>query len=120
LRHHGREAFEVVSAGIDPSFVRREATEVMREIDIDISSHHSKSVDEFIGQAFDYVITVCDNAKQRCPIFPGASRRIHWSVKDPAAVEGDAETRLEAFRIGRDELRERLREFIAVAADGLA
>jgi arsenate reductase len=119
LRHYGGETFEVVSAGIDPSFVRPEAIEVMREIDIDISSHRSKSVEEFIGQPFDYVITVCDNANQRCPIFPGASRRIHWSIEDPAAIEGNAETRLEAFRIARNELRKLLSEFIAVAPEGL-
>jgi len=120
LRHYGGEAFEVVSAGIDPSLVRPEAIEARREIEIDISSHRSKSIDEFIGQPFDYVITVCDNANQQCPIFPGASRRIHWSIKDPAAIEGEAATKLAAFRIARDELRERLSEFIAVACEGLA
>src|SRR2546428_1840821 len=84
LRHCGGKAFEVASAGIDPSFVRPEAMEAMREIGIDISSHRSKSIDEFLGRPFDYVITVCDNANQECPMFPGAARRIHWSIKDPA------------------------------------
>jgi arsenate reductase len=95
LRQYGGKVFEVVSAGIDPGFVRPEAIQAMREIDIDISSHRSKPVDEFLGQPFDYVITVCDNANQRCPLFPGASRRIHWSIEDPAAIGGDYETRLE-------------------------
>jgi arsenate reductase len=117
LRERGGEAFEVASAGIDPSFVRPEAIEAMREIGIDISGHRSKSIDKFRGQPFDYVITVCDNANQQCPMFPGESRRIHWSIKDPAAIEGDNETRLEAFRLARDELRERLSDFIPVAIE---
>jgi arsenate reductase len=120
LRHSGGEAFEVVSAGIDPSFVRPEAIAAMREIGIDISSHRSKSIDEFTGQPFAYVITVCDNAKQQCPMFPGPARRIHWSIKDPAVVEGDNETRLAAFRVARDELRERLSGFVTDAQAGLA
>lgn len=113
LRHEGGEAFAVESAGIEPSFVRSEAIEVMREIGIDISSHRSKSIDEFTAEPFDCVITVCDNAKQNCPVVPGASRQIHWSLPDPAAVGGDIKTRLDAFREVRDELRERLSKFIA-------
>jgi arsenate reductase (thioredoxin) len=120
LREGGGEAFEVASAGIDPSVVRPEAVEVMREIGIDISSHRSKSIDEFRGQPFDYVITVCDNANQQCPMFPGESRRIHWSIKDPAAIEGDNKTRLDAFRIARDELRERLSGFVEGAQESRA
>jgi arsenate reductase len=118
LRHSGGEKFEVASAGIDPSFVRPEAIEAMREIGIDISSHRSKSIDEFREQPFDYVITVCDNANQQCPMFPGASQRIHWSIKDPAAIEGDNKTRLDAFRQARDELQQRLNDFVEVAQEG--
>jgi len=118
LRHSGGEKFAVASAGIDPSFVRPEAIEAMREIGIDISSHRSKSIDEFSQQPFDYVITVCDNANQQCPMFPGVSRRIHWSIKDPAAIEGDNQTRLDAFRLARDELRERLNDFMEEAQNG--
>jgi len=110
LRHDASDRFEVVSAGVEPSRVRTEAIEVMREIGIDISDHRSKSVDEFAGQDFDYVITVCDNANQRCPLFPGRTERIHWSFDDPAAVEGDSETRISAFRRIRDEIRVRLRQ----------
>ena len=112
LRQDGGEAFEVASAGVEPSRVRPEAIEAMREIGIDISSHRSKSVDEFDGQAFDYVITVCDNAQERCPVFPAQTKRIHWSFDDPAAAAGDEATRLAVFRRVRDEIRSRLRGFI--------
>ena len=113
MRHDAGDRFEVASAGVEPSRVRPEAIEVMREIGIDISDHRSKSVDEFAGQDFDYVITVCDNANERCPIFPSATKRIHWSFDDPAAVEGDHPTRLNRFRQIRDEIRHRLRLFTA-------
>lgn len=103
--------FEIASAGMAPSHVRPEAIEVMREIGVDISGQRSKSVDEFTGQQFDYVITVCDNANQQCPMFPGKTERIHWSLEDPAAAEGDDEARLTVFRSVRDELRERLKNF---------
>jgi len=85
----------------------------MREIDIDISGHHSKSLDEFSGQEFDYVITVCDNANESCPVFPGKTERIHWSFEDPAAVKDDEAARLAVFRWVRDEIREKLAGFIA-------
>ena len=117
LRHDGGEAFVVESAGLEPSFVRAEAIEAMREISIDISDHRSKSIDEFTGRPFDYVITVCDNAKQNCPMFPGTTHRVHWSIEDPAAVGGAEQTRLEAFRAARDDLRARLRKFIEVAKE---
>ena len=117
LRHDGGAAFAVESAGLEPSFVRPEAIEVMRELGIDISGQQSKSLDRFIEQPFDYVITVCDNAKQNCPIFPGAKRRIHWSVEDPASVGGTEEARLKAFRAARDDLRGRLIKFIESAKE---
>lgn len=109
LRDLAGDRFEVYSAGVSPSLVRPEAIAAMREIGIDISHHRSKSIDEFLGQSFDYVITVCDNANQQCPTFPGKAERIHWSIPDPAEVNGDANTRMAAFRSARDELRERLR-----------
>jgi arsenate reductase len=111
LRHDGGTAFEVSSAGTKPSHVRPEAIAAMHEIGIDISGHRSKSVDEFGGQAFDGVITVCDNAKESCPIFPATTKRIHWSLDDPAAVQGTEEQRLAAFRRVRDQLRTLLRQF---------
>lgn len=88
----------------------------MREISIDISSHRSKSVDEFVGQKFDYVITVCDSANERCPVFPGDTKRIHWSFDDPAAAQGDEESKLAVFRRVRDEVRRRLRSFITATS----
>jgi arsenate reductase len=112
LRHDGGNDFIVESAGLEPSFVRAEAIEVMSELGIDISGQRSKSLDEFLAQPFDYVITVCDNANQHCPLFPAATHRIHWSIEDPAAVTGDEQTRLQAFRAARDELHERLSKFI--------
>lgn len=103
------DKFEIVSAGIAPSHVRLEAIEVMREVGIDISRHRSKSADKFSEEQFDYVITVCDNANEHCPMFPGRNERIHWSIEDPAAAEGDEQAILAVFRRVRDELGERLR-----------
>ena len=111
LRHDGGASFEVASAGTKPSIVRPEAIAAMGEVGIDISGHRSKSVDEFAGQAFDYVITVCDNARESCPIFPATTQRIHWSLDDPAAVQGTEEQRLAEFRRLRDQLRALLRQF---------
>ena len=111
LRHDAGNVYEVFSAGTKPSHVRPEAITVMREVGIDISGHRSKSVDEFAGQDFDYVITVCDNAKESCPIFPAKTKRIHWSIEDPAAVQGSQGEALTTFRRVRDELRARLQAF---------
>ena len=113
FRSEGGEAVEVWSAGTRPSHVRPEAIAVMREIGIDISTHRSKSVDEFAGWSFDYVVTVCDNARDQCPVFPGAAERIHWSLEDPAAVEGTEAARLAAFRHARDQLRALIKAFFA-------
>jgi arsenate reductase len=113
LRHIGKNEFEVESAGTKPGIVRPEAIAVMREIGVDISSHRSKSADEFSGQEFDFVITVCDNARANCPYFPAKTKLIHHSFDDPAIVEGSEETRLQAFRVARDEIRDYLKEFVA-------
>jgi arsenate reductase len=112
LRHLAGDRIDVASAGVAPTQVRPEAIEAMKEIGIDISNHRSKSTEEFTAQPFDYVITVCDKANQQCPVFAGASRRIHWSTDDPAAVAGSDDIRLEAFREARNELRKRLDQFI--------
>ncbi|MDQ3041652.1 MAG: arsenate reductase ArsC [Acidobacteriota bacterium] len=113
LREFGGDKFAVESAGVAPSSVRREAIEVMREISIDISKHRSKSIGEFYGYNFDYIITVCDNAKETCPVFPGNATRIHRSFADPPPeTVGDYQSRLKVFREVRDELREWLRDFI--------
>ena len=111
LRHDGGAAFEVASAGTKPSLVRPEAVAVMREIGIDISGQRSKHVDEFAGRSFDFVITVCDAARESCPLFPAATRRVHWSFDDPAAATGTEEGRIAVFRRVRDEIRSKLREF---------
>src|SRR5947199_10859368 len=97
LRHEAGDRFDVESAGTKPGRVRPEAIAVMKEIGIDISKHRSKSVDEFAGKNFDYVLTVCDNAKETCPVYPGHTNRIHHRFEDPAAVEGSEEERLRAF-----------------------
>ncbi|MEJ2008538.1 MAG: arsenate reductase ArsC [Acidobacteriota bacterium] len=112
LRHEAGTSCEVFSAGTKPTRVRPEAIAVMREAGINISGHHSKSVDEFLGQDFDYVITVCDSARETCPVFPSGTHRVHWSIEDPAAVKGSEEERLDAFRRARDELQRRLRAFV--------
>ena len=117
LRHEAGNAFAVESAGLEPSFVRPEAIEAMREIGIDISAQRSKSIDEFTAQPFDYLITVCDNANQNCPVFPGVTRRVHWSIEDPAGVAGTEQVRLAAFRAARDDLRTRLKKFIERAGE---
>ena len=111
LRHDAGNRFEVWSAGTKPSQVRAEAIAAMREVGIDISGHRSKSVDEFAGQAFDYVITVCDNARESCPVFPATTKRIHWSIEDPAAAQGSEKERLAEFRRVRDQIRLLLRRF---------
>ncbi|HEV2350344.1 MAG TPA: arsenate reductase ArsC [Terriglobia bacterium] len=112
LRHDAGRSYEVFSAGTKPSQVRPEAIAAMREIGIDISPQRSKSVDEFAGQEFDCVITVCDHARESCPVFPVGTKRIHWSVEDPAAVTGSESEKLAAFRHIRDGLRARLRDFV--------
>jgi arsenate reductase (thioredoxin) len=111
LRHDAGDRFTVESAGTKPSIVRPEAIAVMTEVGIDITTHRSKHVEEFAGQEFDYVLTVCDNAKESCPLFFGKAARLHNSFNDPAGVEGSEEKRLVAFRQVRDELRSYLRNF---------
>jgi arsenate reductase (thioredoxin) len=113
LRHDAGEKFEVQSAGVNPSTVRPEAIEAMKELGIDISGHRSKSVDEFIGKNFDYLITVCDNAKETCPVFPGKARRIHQNFEDPPPANvGDYNSRMEVFRRVRNEIRDWLKNFV--------
>ncbi len=113
LRHDAGVRFEVQSAGTRPGHVRPEAIAVMHELGIDISSHHSKSVQEFKDQSFDYVLTVCDHAKETCPVFPGHSNRIHKGFEDPAAIQGTEDERLALFRRVRDEIRKYLKTFPA-------
>ena len=112
LRHEGGDRFEVFSAGTKPSQVRPEAIAVMDEIGIDISGHRSKSVDEFVDVDLDFVITVCDNAKESCPTFPGKTRRLHWPFDDPAAVDDSDDVKMAAFRRIRDQIHGRIMVFL--------
>jgi arsenate reductase len=114
LRHLAGDRFEVFSAGTRPAGLNPNAVKVMSEIGIDIAGSRSKSVDEFAGQQFDYVFTVCDNAKESCPIFPGAGKRLHHSFEDPAAAPRDQQPMI--FLKVRDQIAARLREFIGNGA----
>jgi arsenate reductase len=115
LKHICRDKFEVYSAGTKPSIVRPEAIKALAEIDIDISANRSKSIDEFSGEEIDYVLTVCDNAKENCPFFPAKTRLIHHSFEDPAIIEGDENTRLNAFRKVRDQIQNYLKnDFVKI------
>lgn len=111
FRHLAGDRFEAASAGTRPVGLNPNAVKAMSEAGIDISSHRSKSVEEFAGQQFDYVITVCDNAKESCPIFPGAMQRLHHSFEDPAAYP--PEQQLEAFRGVRDQIFAWVKQFVA-------
>jgi len=112
LRHDAGDRFDVESAGTKPGIVRPEAIAAMKELGIDISGHRSKHVDEFEGKQFDYVLTVCDNAKESCPVFFGTAKKLHHSFDDPPpASEGNQQERMAIFRRVRDELRAYLAEF---------
>jgi arsenate reductase (thioredoxin) len=115
VRAWGGDRFEAFSAGTEATRVRPEAVEVMGEIGIDLSGHTSKTVMPFIGEEFGWVITVCDAAKETCPVIPGAAQQAHWSIDDPSAVEGTEEERLEAFREARDVIRDRVHIFLLAA-----
>ena len=116
LRHLAGNRFEVASAGTQPAGVHPVTVEVMREIGVDVSHHRSKSVDEFRNRPFDCVITVCDAAKENCPVFPGAGSMLHWSFDDPAAAQDSQKERLAVFRRVRDEIAARIRKLIAETA----
>ena len=116
LRHEADDRFDVYSAGAKPGIVRPEAIAVMKEIGIDISGHRSKSVQEFEGRPFDYVVTVCDSAREVCPVFPGVTRRLHWPFHDPASVQGSEEERRAAFREVRDRIHARIKVFLAASS----
>ncbi|MFL6452203.1 MAG: arsenate reductase ArsC [Bryobacteraceae bacterium] len=118
LRHAAGDHFHVESAGTKPSLVRPEAVQVMREIGIEITTQRSKHLDEFAGQHFDYVLTVCDNANESCPIFPGTTTRIHQSFEDPPPPSVHSEEdRLVVFRRVRDQMRSYLEQFASSHAD---
>jgi arsenate reductase len=115
LKNMGGEAFEVYSAGTAPKGINPLTVKVLQMSDIDISGERSKHMSEYEGQSFDYVITVCDDAAEQCPVFPGDPERIHWSFPDPAAVEGTEVQKLLAFQDTVRGMRQRLSTFILVA-----
>jgi arsenate reductase len=113
LRHLVGDSWEVQSAGTRPAGLNPLAVEAMKEVGIDISAQRSKSVAEFDGKKFDFLITVCDSAAESCPVFPNAPKRIHWSLPDPAAAQGTREQKLAAFRDVRQRLRQHLQDWLA-------
>jgi arsenate reductase (thioredoxin) len=116
LRHVAGDRFEAMSAGTEATHVRPLAVRAMEEIGLDISGQESKTLDRYLEESFDYVITVCDDANEACPFFPGAQSRLHWSFEDPSRVEGSDEKRLAVFRAVRDRIRERIKDDL-VATD---
>lgn len=113
LRHLAGERFAVSSAGTHPVGLNSDAVAAMREVGVDMAQHRSKSVQEYQRQHFDYVITVCDRAKESCPLWPGTSAVMHWSFEDPASPSGTEETRRAMFRKIRDQIGDRIKEFLA-------
>jgi arsenate reductase len=116
LRHVAGDEFEPLSAGIEPKGLNPLAVDAMNEIGIDISRQTSKDVREFLGQAIPYVITVCDNAKARCPIFPRTYQFLHWSLDDPAEAAGSHDEKLAVFRRVRDEIAQRIQQELLTPA----
>lgn len=112
LKHMGGDKYKVSSAGLEASSVNPRAIQVMQELGIDISNHTSDNVQDYLKEKFDYVITVCDNANEHCPFFPGDVQRLHWSFKDPAEVTGTEEEILSVFRTIRDQIAKKIQSFI--------
>jgi arsenate reductase len=110
LRQLAGDRFEVMSAGTEATHIKALAIRAMEEIGIDISGQEPKTLDRYLDEPFDYVITVCDDANEACPFFPGAQSRLHWSFEDPSRVEGSEEERLAVFRSVRDRIRERIED----------
>lgn len=110
LRHLAGDRFEVHSAGTEATLVRPLAIDAMREIGVDISGQESKTLERYLGEPFEYVVTVCDDANEACPVFPGAKNRLHWSFEDPSKATGSQEERLAVFRSVRDEIQARMEE----------
>ena len=108
LRHLAGDRFEAMSAGTEATRVRPLAIRAMEEMGIDISGQESKTLNRYLEEPIDYVITVCDDANEACPFFPGAQSRLHWSFEDPSKVEGSEEQRLEVFRRVRDGIKDRV------------
>jgi arsenate reductase len=110
LRHLAGDCFEAFSAGTEATHVRPQAIEAMREVGVDISAQEPETLERYLGEPFDYVVTVCDDANEACPVFPGAKERLHWSLPDPSAARGAEEERLSVFRSVRNRIRELVEE----------
>ena len=117
LRHLAGDRFEAMSAGTEATRVRPLAVRAMGEVGVDISGQESKALNRYLDETFDYVITVCDDANDACPFFPGTESRLHWSFEDPSKAEGTEEERLAVFRSVRDRIRSRIEEEL-VGANG--
>ncbi len=113
LRHLSRGTVEVCSAGVSPVGVHPLAIQVMAEAGVDIAAHTSKHVRQFVPDSFDYVITVCDHAREVCPVIPGARRQLHWPFEDPVSFRGTEEARLAEFRRVRDGIRAKFAAWLA-------
>jgi arsenate reductase (thioredoxin) len=120
LRHLAGDRFEAMSAGTEATHVRPLAVRAMEEVGVDISRQESKTLERYLGESFDYVITVCDDANEACPFFPGASERLHWSFEDPSRAEGSEEERLAVFRGVRDRIKERVQSELVMEGRAVA
>jgi len=118
LRRDGLSTVQVVSAGTHPSVVNPDAVRVMAEIGVDISGYQSKGLGPFLGDFFDYVITLCGDANETCPVFPGQALRLHWPLTDPAKAQGTEQERLQVFRNVRDEIEQRVEDLLSEVLDG--
>lgn len=117
LRHAYAHRFDAYSAGTEASLVTPLAIRAMSNVGVDISGQESKTLDRYLRQPWDYVITVCDQVQQVCPVFPGGQHRLHWSIPDPSLVAGTEAEQLEAYELVRDDLQERIEEFASALAD---
>ena len=117
FRHYGEPGVEVFSAGLEPKGVNPRAVQVMREVGIDISAHSSDHLSKYLGQKFDYVITVCDKAAANCPVFPGAGTKLHWPFEDPADATGNEEQVLASFRRIRDEIGTKVKNWLETSGE---
>jgi arsenate reductase len=120
LRHLAGDHFDAMSAGTEATHVRPLAVRAMGELGVDISGQESKTLDRYLKEPFDYVITVCDDANEACPFFPGAANRLHWSFEDPSKAEGTEEERLEVFRSVRNRIRERIEDDLVAKNEAMS
>ena len=119
LRFAGGDVVDVSSAGTKPQSINADAIAAMKEMGIDISAQKSKSMQQFVNESFDYVVTLCDDAKESCPVFPGQAKRLHWRLPDPATAKGSAAKRMKVFREIREQLSVHIDDLLAEILDGI-